>query len=458
MEDGRPLKPLFNLSVRGAFFADKGSPDANGNFWTASGTYPPDTTSSANSKLGVIIRKQEAMRRLFSNQGRVLYVQTDDGSIPALKCNPRNIRIEFPDGGQGRVSWVDKCDYTITMQADVISIGGSGGIGEDTGDLANYHVSKANEEWNIEVADEKNRTYRLTHSLSAVGRLFYSTSGTLDKLPWENAKDYVLNRIGLGLDTARMQASGVINGTGLNAYNYLRTNAINEMGGTFQASETWICFDPGSGAPALDEYTVQIRESQEGKKTVTVEGTLTGFEKRHTTNYTLESGRYVTAQAKWAEVQPQIFTRASDISQTTLHPTPLQTSEGHNPVAGVITYNREYDNRPNPMTSGARSEIVNIVSQNQADVYAAIPVLGRLAGPVLQSIGTKTPRKRSIQVEILMPAKTQVYTPTQPVTTGIIFYNIPSYGTGVIFVDRDEEVWNANTGRYNRTVDYTWEP
>lgn len=451
-EDGTVVGSNFVITLKGTIVADRGSPKTDGSFWQLS-DYPPDESISLNAKLGAIIRKQEALRGLFSVPGKTLEFQSENGS-PPFKCNPRFQRIDFQEGGQGRVSWVDKCDWVATFSADALYINGAA-VSEDTGDLTTYKISRANEEWAIETADERTGTYRLTHSVSAVGKRFYDEDGTLQREAWAQARLYVLNKIGLGLVPARMEATGVLNATALQAFNYLRTQSINELGGTFQVTETWLCYDPGDEPPAVHEYTVNTRTSTEGRVSVSVDGSITGLEKRDNSTHSLISSRWTNALAKWSDhVQPSLYATAVSISGVSLNTEALNTSIGKNPVSGTISYQSEFDNRPSADIDGAISESITVSNDNAADVYASIPVLGRLAGPVLQSIGSRTSRRRTISIEVVKRAKSQSYTPTAPDTDAIVLALQP---VGTVFLDSDNESWNPYSGRYSRNSVFTWQ-
>lgn len=451
MEDGTPIGSTFVITLKGTLVARMGSPNSSGQFHTGSG-YPADEVIDTENSMGALLRKQEALQALFSIPGQVFEIQTDSGAIPPVKCNPRLRRIEFPEGGQGRVSWVDKCDYIITLEADTMVVGGNTIGGSDAAD---YKVSKANEEWAIELLDEKNKTYRLTHSASATGKRFYKDDGSLEMEAWEQAKKFVVQRIGLGLVPARMAAPDVLNANSLQAFNYVRTQHINESAGVFQVTESWVCFDPQGESPAIDEYSVQVRKSAEGRTSVSVEGTLTGLEERNG-SFVVSRTRWENAASKWSQVEPTLIDRALTLSNVTLNATPIGKQINMNKSGGVITYHYEYDDRPNPTVPDAISEDVTVVNHNQADIYAAIPVLGRDAGPVLQAIGTKSKRQRSITIEIVMPSKTQSLSPMQPNTTSLVLSYKPSGSQ--VFVDQDEESWNANRGRYTRSTAFSWEP
>lgn len=443
-DDGTPIGVLYSITLSGKLVAWMGSPDSTGTFWTSSG-YPADENIALTSRMASLLRKQEALMTLFDRQGKTLEISPPDGSSP-FSCNPRILDVNIPQG-----QWAQSCDYTITMEADSLS-----GVGQiDAGDELNYHVSHASDEWAIETLDERLHTYRMSHTASATGKRTYSSDGSLGKEAWENARDYVLGKIGLGLRAARMEASGVINGSGLQAFNYLRSQQLNELGGTFAATETWLCYDAG-GVAAYEETNVSVRQSvSEGRTAVTVEGTITGLQVSDNSTFEIQSSRYEGAQAKWALVEPTLLTRAQTTSGITLNPTPMSKTTGYNEVAGTITYAVEYDTRATPSVAGALSEIVTVTGNYPSDVFAAIAVPGRAAGPVLQSIGTIKERRTGVSVEITTSPMSQTFTPTKPDASALILTNAPV--ATQVFVEDDQESWTPYNGRYTRTTSFVWQ-
>lgn len=440
--DGTTIGTTFVLTINGEIVAHKGSPNSSGTFWTSSG-YPPDESLAADSFHTAILRKQEALRDLFSEEGHSFECQPWDGAAP-IKCNPRVINVDLPEG-----QWVQTAPYTIVLEADILYVNGQA-QGEDDGDIVNYKVASATNEWNIEPADDIGRSYRLTHSLSAVGKRFYDETGTLVQQAWENARDYVLDKIQLGLVPARMEAPEVLDLTH-EAFNRISTQHVNELAGEFSVTETWLTFDPDGGANAIDEYEVNTREDiQSGSlSTVSITGTIRGLDDGTDT-------RYTNAQTKLASIQSTMFSRAETISGLTLNPVPLAKQIGRNDITGVITYTYEYDNRPTNNISGSLSEIITIENKYPNDVFAIIPILGRAAGPIIQDIGTVTNYETTVTLEAVMPASlisAVNHNPPLKATVDLLMLSTlkPS---ATARKAQDSDSWSAKTGRFTRRV--TW--
>lgn len=450
---GKHIGVLWNIVLKGKLSAYKGSPNSTGVFQTGTGQ-PADENIPELSRLASILRKQEALRKLFAIEGQTLDIQPWDGAAP-VTMNPRVKSIDFADG-----AWYEVCDYTINLEADRVYMNG---VVQGEDNLDTYHISQASEEWNIEPADQYARTYRLTHSVQATGKRFYNDSGTLVQDAWQNAKDYVLSQSPLGLQTDKMIAAGVLNLDNFEAYNYMRTQAINEGSGTFQVTETWLCFDSAftpdgiaPGIPAIEETNVSIRISNEDLLThVSVEGTITGLEIRDNTSQALVTTRWANALNKWTAVQPYLQQRAETMSGIGMNALPLTKQANSNQANGIITYHYDYNNRPTFFTAGALSESVTVVNHNPTDVFAIIPVLGRAIGPVIQSIQTIKELRRDVVVEIVMPSATLTGTALAPNTNAIVTTLQPV--AGQVFKDRDDESWNYRYGRYSRNVSWVYQ-
>ncbi len=441
-EDGRQLGSVFVISLQGKITSEKGSPSSSGTWWTVSG-YPADETLTHDQMLKSQLHKKKAIEELFSVEGGSLEIQPWDGSAP-VKFYPRIRRTDHPAG-----LWFNQSDYTISMEADVLYLDGQP-VGEST-----YPVQRANEEWSVEPQDEDLNTFRLTHSVSAVGKRSYDENGLVREAV-ENARLYALNSVGLGIDSTRMEASGVLNLWDQQAYNYVRGTREDSLGGSFSCTESWLLYNASGQAPALETFQVQARLQPDGLTQVSVDGQVQGLEQRDNTTRELVTSKWANAQSKWtANVQPNLFTRAQNLTGITLHSAPLSTTVGYNQVGGVISYAYSYDDRGNYSTAGALSEIISLTDVDPGDVFAAIGVIGRPAGPVLQDIGSQTEKRRSLSIEIQMPAATQSLTYPKPDVAGIVAANAP---TGVlVFQEPAQENWSSRTGRYSKSVSWVYE-
>lgn len=454
-EDGTVIGTKFNITVKGTITAYKGSPQGgtlsgagfggpDNRFWITS-DYPSDEVLTQDQRLRSIIRKQESLRKLFATHGASFEVQPWDGSAP-FKCNPRVKNIIFPDG-----LWVEICPFTIELEADVLYISGS----SSTEETFPQYISSASEDWSLEFL-EQDRTdaFRLTHTISAVGKRFYNELGQVPLQPWEYAKNYVQPL--LGLDYTKIPSSGALVITGsYDGYNHVRSENINELGGSYAITETWII----SSGTALEEFSVNTKTSIEnGRTVVTVDGQVKGLEKRNT-DYGVLSTKYYNAANMFVYVQNNLLNRAQSYSGKTLNSIPADSTITRNEIAGIISYNYTFDNRPTNLFPNSLSEKITVNDTNTHDVFASIPVLGRAAGPVLQPINTVTAKQRSLSMTIILPV-----TGVASIAAGLALKpDVNSFVSGAmpvgsqVYKDNDQDSWDWIDGVFTKQIGWTYQ-
>lgn len=470
--DGENVGSIFRISLAGNLVSFRGSPASsgaggaswNGQFWIDS-NQPPDENLANINQFKSIIRKQEAIRELFSIEGKSLEIQPCDGSAP-IKCNPRITDVNFPEG-----QWVERVPYTVSCEADVVL----GQIITSSEDGFSEYISSANESWSIESNEkpesvENPHSFALSHTVSAEGKRFYDSTGALEKPAWQQARDWVLPRLGLDLDV--VASSGAWNlPSYFQGFNHVRVEEKDEAGGSYSITETWIL----SSGSALEDFEVSINTSDETDITsVSIQGSIEGLETKTFGNapgeFVVTTPKYIGASGLFVTVQSQLLNRAQAYSNITLNTTPKTTTIGRNPVAGTINYTYEYDNRPSNCINNALSESFTIIDTNASDVFASIPVLGRSAGPVLQDIGTTTATTREVNVEVVMP--TVDTCPTNDTNVELLMAASPKTDVAVVtnafktqlegsynqvFTETDVENWSPKTGRYTRNIRWTYQ-
>ncbi len=449
-QDGTVVGSTFNIVIDGKFSVDRGSPSSSGTFWNTTGYPAAENISSTDNWLGIMVKKQEALRSLFAEHGKEFIVEGYAGG-DYLRCYPRIREIQFPEGN--RTSWANLSDYRIIMEADTIYFTSQTYGEEPSGIIGQYKIETASEDWKVEIDNPDTNLFRLTHQISAKGKRSYSGSGTLDKAAWQNAQDWVLPRLGINYD--RLYASGVLNNIGVSGYNYVRGQSLNEYAGDFSVTETWLCFNPsGNGIPAVEEFDVDTVTNEVGHVKVQVKGKIQGLEERNNTTRELIRRKYVNANAAFNSVEPFLFSRASGYANTELNRAPLNKSIGRNPITGVITYNYDYDNRPYPSINGAISQNIQLSHDLPNDVFAEIFVLGRAAGPLLQLLSTQTSTKRTLVIEVQVSGTTRTHTAVEPDVGSIVSGYIPSASS--VYLSGSRKNWIPNDGKFSHTVQWTY--
>jgi hypothetical protein len=391
--DGTLIGTSWSGTINGTIVSFKGSPKKDGSFWQVGG-YPPDDIVTDSSQLGVIIRKQEAIRKLFAVDGLNLEWQSEDGSAP-MKCYPIITGINFEEG-----DWYFQCKFSITFECQILYINGTA-TGEDN--LTNY-ISDATENWQTETDDgtpediTNQKTYRVTHNVSATGKRIYD--GSPIEEAWQRAKEWVVPKLGYNAT----YVTGGVTGASGTPYNYVRNETIGKYDGQYSVTETWLL----TQGTALEEINIETKTSiDSGLTTVSINGTVTGVATVDA-NMNVVSKKYDNALTKFNTINSQMISRAQTYSGITLNTMPLTTSIAKNPINGIISYSFEYDNRPTNLISGSISEVYSITDNLNTDVIAIVPVLGRKIGPVLQNIGTSKEKSRTFNIEIVMGGVPQV--------------------------------------------------
>lgn len=467
--DGSKVGQLFNITLTGNLISYKGSPDSDGDFYTGD-DYPSDETIDDGLKLNALQRKQEAIRDLFSTDGQLLEIKALDATSVAVSGAPRVLNIDFPEG-----LWYDRCEYTVTLQCD--DLYGLGGITDD--DFSQY-LSSANEEWSIDTNVDQpegiylNKTYTLTHNISAVGKRHFNIDGSLNKEAWEEARDWVTSRLGFDQDIAL--ASGALNlPSYYGGYNHVRTVQPGIKDGSYAISETWIL----ASGTALDDFTVQINESVENPyNTVTIDGSVTGLSTISASGQFDGStnSKWVHASGRFDIVDGLALARAQSYSGLTLNVTPLNKTTIKNPLQGFINYTYEYDNRPRALVSGVKSEVITVSDTFGGQDFASIFVLGRAAGPVLQDLNTKPANVRSLNMELALTPPTitsfnesdlrTYFFNENPrynvaysgfIQTVIDAVNPSNNGFSTVYSHQPQENWSPRDGRYSYTQEWTYE-
>lgn len=465
-ESGKFRKVNYVVTVQGTLVSTKGSPLTHGGWWGASGE-PPDATieeiADFTNRLAILRDKMGTLDKLFEVRGKLFEVIPHDATT-SIRFIPRVTQITYQQGSP-QIDWLEKLPYTITMETDRIQFGGY-----QLGENEKPKKWDCDESWSIEPNDDRNRTYKVTHSLSASGIDEYDPAGTgtLLRKGWKVAKEdkvepnlvemtgFVIQTAGLEDETETTVDIRTVSKTGIDntweRYNFVKTENIDEPAGRYSITETWILYD--GALPYLEEYTVSTRTSAEdGRVSVSVDGTITGF---NTEDPPGEGDRFANAEVGWAIVEPLLITRAQTYSGQTLNAVGIGKTVGKNIFNGVITYNYEYSNKPTATVAGAISDNVTINDDLPNDVFAKHVCVLRSIGPVLQDIFTQTESRRNVTVEVQMPAATTTFTPSEPDVSAIIAMYTPTADYEGPYVDKHSKTWNPQSGRYTKVVSWSW--
>lgn len=469
--DNNVVKKLtYTFVVKGKLLAYKGSPNGLTNDIDSfeddhDAAISPEIAADPDQRQKLIQNKIAAMTALFCKEGYWFEIQPWDGSAP-IKFIPKIRNIEWGDNSGRNIEFFEYVNYTITMDTDKVYLGNSLLDGE----ICDNQFTP-DETWAIESNDDKQRTYRVTHTLSCsmLDKYTDDGNGTLEQKGWERARDLVNERVGLSADfladaVAPFQEEASPNNViEWIPYNRVRSVNVNELTGSYSLTESWILYD---GPGAFEEFTVSTKTSaDDGRTRVTIDGSINGYSINADDSAVFTDGdktRYQNAQSYFTGLigASTFYNRACLYStgvSNSLNPVPQSQSVTHNPPNGIINYTIEYDNRKCFMIVGALQENISVTDDKPTDVFAELVAVGNEVGPILQPINTITKSHRSLSIDVTMPSPYSLTCgtfATAPDTDAIVALFVPAGRR--VFKDRDSVTWSPTNGKYNRSVGFSF--
>ena len=448
--------------------------------------------NGSDSRLDDILAAQKSIRSAFSQSlatdtttggGKSLTINADGSTTTYVGCHVQS--IDFDGGGPREVSLNQLGFYTIVLRctdytADADSFG--------------YNITDASENWEMEYAEDikdaivntggssvtVKTAYRVSHTVSATGKPKYASASTLDTngLAWQQAREYVLNTLKLQTVNSSTLADGALTtGTldipsGLNNRNHVRSQSVDEKGGSFSVTETFLLYDAGAPTNVTEEIDVSVSAtpSEHGRTSITISGTITGLR----SGLVSLDDSYNNALSHFATIDSDdssnFKSRAENLSGTslTLNVIPLSKSVSKNVVAGTVNYNLEFDDRPANCFTDALSDSVVISNTHAGFLFGSTPAIGRgIRGPVLQWLGCGTESKRSLTIEVVWPPEDFHCYPILSLPSlnasrraeivSVIAGAVPAAVAGKIFHGPPRESWDAKNGRYSFEIEWTYE-
>lgn len=271
--DGDKHGSSYEISLTGTLLPFKGSPSGNYSlgdpssaFWTLGGYPPDDTYVGGHTPFAMLERKQEALRWLFREDGKILEWY-GDGTSP-VKCRPKIKSISFPQG-----QWADRCDYSIEFEAEYLTGLDDEDVFETSG------LQNVSEEWQFnEIQGFSGTVYEINHVTSAQGVMTFDVITGNETQAWENAKIWCDDKISGIPDTDFVTyATGFsnwVNGS------YKKNTNIAEKNGSYAVTETWIIHEAGLGETSTvyteKSFSTTIR-SEDDEIEVNYNGTIYGL-------------------------------------------------------------------------------------------------------------------------------------------------------------------------------------
>lgn len=281
--DGDKFGTFYNIVLAGTLLPFRGSPsgtyptgDPETSFWTLGG-YPPDEAySGGDTPFVQLQRKQEALRWLFKEDGKIL--EWYGGPAQPVKCRPVVKNIAFETG-----QWADRVNYSIELEAETLT----GISDEDVVGISG--LQNISEDWQIsEQPGQIGQVYEVSHIVSAKGLLTFDIITGVAIDAWVNAKAWCDTKI-LGVpdsDFVQYATNFVewVNG------GYTKNTTVSERDGSYAVTETWIIktAGPGVNAATYFEKTFNLNELAENDTLeVSYNGTVFGLQEGERTGGSL---------------------------------------------------------------------------------------------------------------------------------------------------------------------------
>jgi len=223
----------YATNIAGARFGGVGGIGPYGQFDNQSSHFgynkPPGQPVPLGQESQAIMSKQRALRELFANHGQRMEITDVGFDSGGVTLYPRIVNISFSEG-----THVTSCDYTITLEADLLYSSDGGNTADGDGfrhqsdplgnsrpiqgidnlfwdTYGNAFIKDFSESWSLEVDEAQGElvnlhdedigaAYRITHQISATGKDHYGPmDGNMDVatrvLPWHSAKKFVQARL-----------------------------------------------------------------------------------------------------------------------------------------------------------------------------------------------------------------------------------------------------------------------
>lgn len=494
-----------NLSTGdGTFMGAKFTINVTGTALIQSSDNAQDITEKGQRQsrvMGEALTSLQMLREEFPNQGTGKLEISAYGGLPNVITfnDAKLISVDLPEQNEESAG-VQTLEYSFVFEAyeEVSQNTNTGSTGKPV--KPKYKLSSVDESWELSENDaffyefdiptkENNtlrKTYTLTHTVSATGLKKYSSPGVIDTdgEAFRQAVLWVKTRLVsdprveitkdlMGGDTffqskflpIEMNMPGKPDELGFNlvagtpvykAYNHTRSVSSDQNVGSYSVTDTWVISQESFESTHSLEFNFEGGVSGEGA-VVTANATFQGLSTiDYSSGESSKTDKYAGALKAFGIIKPLIPDLAEQVyidsqgEYAFRKDFKLNESVAHNKVAGTVTYSVTFNDYDPPKITDAVSENVSVNYNNdkgEQKLIAALQVIGRANGPIIQDIQTTPISSRTITVDAVMkrgsakPDGTVAIEPYRPI--------------GNVYLTTSTESWNPNTRAYNKSE--TWE-
>lgn len=431
--------------------------------FTLTGIFIPPGEMSGNSNanlLSEVITGQESLRNIFSGQGKRLEIAPFNGAAPVIDayCDVESINFE-------KSTWTQRCDYVVVLKSKKI---------ENEEAFPSGTVGNTIENWNI--TEQENGAFAVSHNVEAQGLRLYGATGLIAN-PLDSARNYCYARISSINPSGQLtlpingeviggSPKNPVGGTiaSINAtenyWNYSTTETSETNSYIYRLTESFI-YNPAGNTKETWSATVSQDANQQNRYNAQIRGTIVGYTNLQK-NYTVRIG---AAKYKWdSSVKASLYSRLLPYipAGITLNAQPLANSVTYDVTGSTLSYDYSYIAGSGSIFPNAIEESLSITDTGPSDIFAQIPVPGRVSGPVVQYMNTSTLPERSVNISI-----TVAKSPTFNLGSGNLgnyYYNKPNVdflinqlipSAGYYYITRNVEDWNPLSRQFNKQVSWT---
>ena len=452
--------------------------------------------------MGEALTSLQVLREEFPTQGVGKLEIGAYGGLPNIITftDARLLSVDLPEQSEENAG-VQTLEYSFAFEAyqEKSNNTNTGSTGKPA--PATYLLSSVDESWELsendaffyeadtptKTNDTLRKTYTLTHTVSATGRKRYKAAGTSLETDGEAFRQAVLwvktrlvsdprveiteDLMGdttffsskfLPIEMNKPDASDDLgfklkSGTpAYKGYNHTRSVSSDQSVGSYSVTDTWVISQESFESTHSLEFNFEGGISGEGA-VVTANATFQGLSTiDYSSGESSKTDKYAGALKAFGIVKPLIPALAEQVyidsqGEFALRKDfKLNESVAHNKVAGTVTYSVTFNDYDPPKITDAVSENVSVNYNNdkgEQRLIAALQVIGRANGPIIQDIGTTQISSRTITVDAVMkrgsgkPDGAAAIQPYRPI--------------GNVYLVASTESWNPNTRAYNKSE--TWE-
>jgi hypothetical protein len=454
---GIAMAEKHTITVKGAIAASGGGPSSLNALITAAGS--ASDISAGTTQIATMSLNIEGQQTFEYDNARLTSFSSSDP--PEDTAGIQYIEVSFTFEAYTAVG-----DYLLASSSESLEVKKE----EDRLSVVNNDIA----------SDQLNFGYTVTHTVSAQGingdtDAYTQAKGWVESRLKSTSKSLSLTKDGM---SSNLQSAVNIDDL-MGALPDIECNAIRSVNAdpaSGSHSVTTTFFRTGSNSTC--DITVNVERTENGDVTCTASGSIQGLSTDSVTSST--SSKFQNASSAFtaicgnfgsgSKIYSVISTLFGKINPegVVLDDFAIGLSVGENKTNGSMNFNVTYRAYP-PAVKALMNTIGDCLSasitfthDNEAgnsldtQVFASIPIIGRMAGPVLQDMGTTRERKKGVNVEAIV--KPIARSPGNDAPRKACLTEAAKYApAGTIFRSNVNSNWDFAAGRASASIEWTYQ-